>query len=167
MGLRSLVVACLLTFVVSQTIDECNFLVNLQSESHPDECPGAVDPLPCSASCAEGELNCVTCPTCSESVVETPRVREEWQTLSESAKSAFFEALILMKSTPTAVGQVLYGPTFFTYDWFVQMHIAAVLMAGGGPDPKVDNSIQENPNPNLVNLYSKSIVFIRLAMLHR
>jgi hypothetical protein len=140
MHLQSFVVASLLMFVKSQTIDECNFLVNLQSESHPDECPGAIDPMPCSASCAEGDLNCVTCPTCSASVVETPRVRKEWQTLSETAKTAFFEAMKLMKSTPTAEGQVLYGPTFFTYDWFVQIHIASILMAGGGPNPKVANA---------------------------
>lgn len=109
-------------------------ITTVDSELQPYlSCIDVVAPEPCGVD--------VECPVCSASAPKAgQRVRKAWHLTSDEEKARLFAAIQVMKYTPTAEGQALYGPKFYTFDYFAQLHMSGVMAAGGGPYPKVDGA---------------------------
>lgn len=58
-------------------------------------------------------------------------VRREIRSISTPDREAFFSAMEVVFSVPTADGQELYGDDYFSYSWFVALHASSVYTYHG------------------------------------
>lgn len=61
-----------------------------------------------------------------------PRVRREWRTLSDEMKHRVADAFWTLRNYTTEEGQAIFGPNYYSFDYFLMMHICSVL------DPRCD-----------------------------
>lgn len=118
----------------------------IAASAEEQEFPHALRPVPDPLGCAVTG----TCPPCDAKPRDCkPRIRRSWGTLSDSEKKQFIDAIKIMKTTTTKVGQASYGADFTNYDELTLQHAAAAS------DPRGDQG----------HLDQHFVVFHRLFLL--